>query len=348
MKIVFVCDTLGAGGAERVISTLSNEFVDRGHEVSIILMANTNLQPFYELNERVNVIRLIKKIGKKVGFIKKTQLLRKRIKEISPNIVISFLSYVCIYTWLALKNTKIPYIVSERNDPNQRASFKQFLLNKSFKSASGCVFQTFDASEWYKKIIRNKYAIIYNPVNLTFIPNKVDNRKEEILYVGRFSEQKNVLMLLEAFKSFKENHRQYSLSLYGNGPLKSEIESYIKLNGLQGSVSLKPNSNDWQQKEYTSKLFVLPSKFEGMPNVLSEALCLGIPSVSTNCSIGGPKELKKIFPTTLILADDMSSLSLVRAMEKGIKINCEKPYIPEELNAKNIADKWIDFINQVK
>lgn len=348
MKIVFVCDTLGAGGAERVISTLSNEFVDRGHEVSIILMANTNLQPFYELNERVNVILLIKKIGKKVGFIKKTQLLRKRIKEISPNIVISFLSYVCIYTWLALKNTKIPYIVSERNDPNQRASFKQFLLNKSFKSASGCVFQTFDTSEWYKKIIRNKYAIIYNPVNLTFIPNKVDNRKEEILYVGRFSEQKNVLMLLEAFKSFKENHRQYSLSLYGNGPLKSEIESYIKLNGLQGSVSLKPNSNDWQQKEYTSKLFVLPSKFEGMPNVLSEALCLGILSVSTNCSIGGPKELKKIFPTTLILADDMSSLSLVRAMEKGIKINCEKPYIPEELNAKNIADKWIDFINQVK
>ena len=80
-----------------------------------------------------------------------------------------------------------------------------------------------------------------------------DNRKEEILYVGRFSEQKNVLMLLEAFKSFRENHRQYSLSLYGNGPLKSEIESYIKLNGLQGSVSLKPNSNDWQQKEYTSK-----------------------------------------------------------------------------------------------
>ena len=343
MKIVFVCDTMGSGGAERVIANLSNEFSSRGYLVTILMLSEKSENPFYALKTNVSVQKLS---DKKLRYFKKAKVLKKAIISLSPDIVISFLSYVCVYTWWALKNTDIPYITSERNDPNKRGFLRQFLLNKSFKKAAGCVFQTDDALRWYGKIAQNKSAVIYNPVNIEIPSKVVTNRKNQILFVGRLTDQKNVFMLIDAFESFDLIHPGYSLKIYGDGPLKTEISKYIDKKGLSNKISIKNNSPEWHKLESDSSLFVLPSKYEGMPNVLAEALCLGIPSVSTNCPIGGPKELKKIFPTRLVLSSDDSALSFADAMEFGIRIKDTNPQIPDELKNNNIADKWIDFINK--
>lgn len=345
MNIIFTCDTLGSGGAERVISTLSNEFVKRGHLVSIVMLSKEARSPFYELDSKISLLYLGSKLRKNDGFLKKSRILRECLKEKNPDVVIAFLSYVCIYTWWALRNTKIPFIVSERNDPSQRPLIKQKLLNLAFKKAKGCVFQTEDSAKWYKNIGKNKSTIIYNPVKLNYDSTILKYAKQQILYVGRFSDQKNLCMLIDAFKIFKEKHPEYKLKMYGDGPNKQDIVSYINKLQMSNDVLICPSSKVWQKEEFNSKLFVLPSKFEGMPNALAEALCLGIPSVSTNCPIGGPKELKKIFKNSLILSKDMSSNEFALAMESGIKIENSNVKIPSELDQVSIATQWLKFIN---
>ena len=347
MKIVFVCDTLGSGGAERVISTLSNEFIHRGHSVSIVMLSKEATEPFYKLESQIPLIYLTKDSNLKLGFLKKAKLLRKILVEKKPDVVISFLSYVCIYTWWALRNTKIPYIVSERNDPNQRQIIKQKLLNMSFKKSCGCVFQTEDSAEWYKRITKNKSIVIYNPVYLDTLPDGTKATKNQILYVGRFNEQKNLFMLIDAFKLFKKGNPQYTLKMYGDGQLKQAVINYVNEQNLLNDVVISASSNKWQEEENDSKLFVLSSKYEGMPNVLAEALCLGIPSVSTNCPIGGPKELKKLFPETLVLSERITAESFAKAMEEGIKVKRACGRIPDELRIERVADQWTNFMNQV-
>ncbi len=341
---MFVCDTMGSGGAERVISILSNSFVSKEHNVSILMIGSDASKPFYSLSNKIELIHLSRE---KLGVFKKAKKIKKVIIENKPDIVISFLSYVCIYVWWALRHTKIPYIVSERNDPNHRGRLKQYLLNKSFKKAKGCVFQTEDALNWYSKVSKDKSVIIHNPVSLDYYPNKIPEIKKQVLYVGRLNEQKNCSMLIEAFKLFEQKHPGYIFKMYGNGPLESELKKQIIDSQLENKVIIAPSSKTWQKDEYCSLMFVLGSKFEGMPNVLAEALALGIPSVSTDCTIGGPKELKKIFPELLVLAKSGSASDVALAMEVAFNIKYKKAMVPQELREQYIVDKWLCFISKV-
>lgn len=343
MKILFICDTMGSGGAERVIATLSNGFVERGNNVSILMLSNESNGSFYSLNKSIELSNLGLESG---GFLKKAKAIRKYVLNKKPDIVISFLSYVCIYTWWALRPTKIPYIVSERNDPHQRGRLKQYLLNKSFRRAAGCVFQTEDAYKWYIKVARNKSIIIYNPVKLDFLPGTCNERKQQVLYVGRYSEQKNIFMLVDAFKLFSRENPSFKLKMFGNGPLEYKLKQKVIDEDLCDKVSVLPNSKTWQQDEFDSSLFLLTSNFEGMPNVLAEALCLGIPSVAVDCPIGGPKELKKLFPKLLSLSDS-NPRNICNKMKEMLLTKNDKCLVPKELEVDTIVDKWISFINDL-
>lgn len=347
LRILFVCDTMGGGGAERVISILSNSFFKQGNAVSIVMLSKEAEEPFYNINSDIQLVYLTKDYKAKLSFFKKAKLLKKCVLEYKPDVVISFLSYVCIYTWWALRHTKIPYIVSERNDPNNRGRLKQYLLNKSFRKAKGCVFQTEDALNWYSKVSKDKSVIIHNPVSLDYCPDATPEIKKQVLYVGRLNEQKNCFMLIEVFKLFEQKHPGYIFRMFGNGPLESELKKRVAENHLEDRVFIAPSSKTWQKDECGSSMFVLGSKFEGMPNVLAEALALGIPSVSTDCTIGGPKELKKIFPELLVLSKSDSVSDFVIAMEEALHIKRSVAQIPIELQVEYIVNKWLDFIKDL-
>ena len=137
------------------------------------------------------------------------------------------------------------------------------------------------------------------------------------------------------------------MKIYGDGPLEQQIHDYINNKKLGANVELVHNSNKWQELEYDSKVFVLPSIFEGMPNALSEALCLGIPCVSTNCPIGGPKELKKVFPNNLILASNVSKEAINEAMENALNIEVASSIVPFQLSSDKISEQWLVFIDKL-
>ena len=346
MKIVFTCDTMGSGGAERVISNLSNAFVKKGHDVSIIMVSYGIKKSFYELNENISLIPLLADNNRSHLF-KRAKLLKDTIVSKKPDIVLSFLSHVCIYTWWALRNTKIPYIVSERNDPNMHSIIKKILLKKAYKRSAGSVFQTDDAMKWYGNIVENKCKVIYNPVALSNVPLKEMVRQKKVLYVGRLEPQKNCFFLVEAFRRFHSIHNDYILKIIGDGSLKKDLCNYISSSGLIHCVNFVGINKDWQKTESDASMFLLTSDYEGMPNSLQEALCLGIPSVSTDCPIGGPKELQKLFPDYLFLSEVNNLDEYVQNMERCLTVKGVSPHIPNELQIDYIAEEWLSFIKGV-
>lgn len=333
---------MGSGGAERVISTLSNEFVKKGHSVGILMMSIEATQSYYDLDDSVALLKLLN--GKDFGFFKKSKILRKKIEEYKPDIVISFLSYICIYTWWALRRTNIPYIVSERSDPTQRKFLKQFLMNQSFKKASGCVLQTKDALNFYQKVGKGKSIVIHNPVHLSSNRSSKDT-VNKIVAVGSLVGAKNYPLLINAFKIFKSKHKEFVLKIYGDGPLRDSLEGYLKENNIS-DVTLCHKSKNWHSEECDARIFALSSYTEGMPNVLEEALCLGIPSVSTDCSIGGPKELKSIFKEQLVLSKNNNVDDFANALELALTIEQKKTNIPDCLSSNFIVDVWLEFIRK--
>jgi glycosyltransferase involved in cell wall biosynthesis len=156
----------------------------------------------------------------------------------------------------------------------------------------------------FKKDIKKKFSInsvcIYNPLNKDEIilkskklSNKIYKNKNslKIINIGRLVDQKNQIIILEAIKSLVKNNKiNIELILVGDGNLKKYYENYIFSNKLSKIVKImKFNKNPYNLLAQ-SDLFILSSKFEGLPNVLLEAATLGKFIISSNCPTG-PKEI---------------------------------------------------------
>lgn len=356
-KIIFTCDSMNSGGAERVISSLANSFVKESNiTVSIIGVSDRDKpKSFYTLDSRINYYSLCDGYDKKVNLFKRIYLLRNKLKELRPDVVISFLPHVNFYTMIACKSLKTPYIVSERNDPNRNPKNKIIRIFKylSFMKADGCVFQSEGAKEFYYSEIRNKSIVINNPINLTFVPNEyVQNKEKTILAVGRLTPQKNYPLLLNAFKIFNEkNGNCYNLKIYGDGPLKDDLINLAKKLNIQKNVQFVGNDPNWHQKEYKDAMYVLSSDYEGMPNSLIEALALGIPCVSIDCPCGGPKQMvQDRINGFLVYTNDYLEFS--KKMNEALRCDSEKIYklnsdLKQKLEIDAISFEWISYIKNL-
>lgn len=349
LNICFVLDSLGSGGAEKVVSTLSNKFCKDGHNVTILLCSSVTNESFYKIEDSINIISCLKSEKERKFKFKRINTLKQKILDINPDVVISFLPHVCIYTYFALKNTKIPLIVSERNDPNQYNFIYKLLLKRIFKKVDGCVFQTKEAMKCYGKKVINKSRIIYNPVLVdeSCFPLKNQNKTKVIISVGRLTEQKNFPLLINSFTEFRKSFPNYELRIYGEGPEKDNLSKLICNNKQENYIFLKGNSKTWHQDEINASLFVITSKFEGMPNALAEAMVLGIPCISSDCPIGGPKELQSL-DSNLTLFTNNNQKELVSKMIDKIRFPSNN--LSNSLNLLSIdsvSKIWINFIKNI-
>lgn len=342
-KILFTCDTMMAGGAEKVISVLSNEFIKNNIDVSIIAISDTkNDESFYPLNKKVK-FRLLS--TKKLNPVFRIKKLKKTIKEEKPDVVISFLPHVIIYTYFAISGLDIPFVVSERNDP-RKTKFIQRILNKLiFRRANGCVFQTSDVRKYYSKETRLNSFVIPNPISHDYININKLSTKNEIVAVGRLEPQKDFEFLIKSL-SFLNKNMNCSLKIYGSGTLFNGLNMLTKSLDLEKNVIFKGECSEWQKEISESSLFVLTSDYEGMPNALAEALLTGIQCLSVDCPVGGPRELAKYFKNCK-LVEKTSPQNFALAIEECL-INKQNYCINENpLNPTKISNKWISYLERV-
>lgn len=353
MKICFTVDSMRSGGTERVVSVLANEFAKQGHDVSIIMVSSLQNETFFVL-ENVQLICLMDGFTKKVNALKRLMLLKKTLRHLKPDIVIACLPHIIAYTYFAVKNSGAKLIVSERNDPSKLSFKYKIILRYIFKHSSGNVFQTDMCRNWYGKNTAKLIDVIPNPINPKIAFKQVDNRNDVIVSVGRLVEQKNYPLLLDSFKRFvsEKQNQNYKLHIYGRGYLLDRLERYCKHIGIEANVSFMGTQEDWIGKEISSKMFILSSNFEGMPNSLLEAMASGIPCISTNCPIGGPSQLIQDGVNGLLVpVGDSNALykAMIRLANEKLSnsISEANKFMYKEFDGALIANRWISFISKV-
>lgn len=380
MRIVFHLNSLGRGGAERVVSILSKEFASLGHDVTIATeWVSDNEYTISENVKRVNVgltsedesrSRLSK-------IIKRYTNLREFAKKEKPDVLISFCNKANFRATVALLGLDVKLITSVRNDPQR--DYAPYKLSTSImkKRADGCVFQTPDAMDYFGSDFAKKSVIILNPLSEDFATetgfqyspvtwgNKLPDEKmpdtsvsrKNIVTAGRISYQKNHILLVKAFNSIKDDAPEAILKIFGDtqdSEVKKELEEFIKANDLEERVFLMGLSDRVIEELKKAYMFVLSSDYEGLPNALIEAMSLGLPCISTDCPCGGSRELIEqgingiLTPVGDIetLADAM--LKLIQDQDEAQKLASEASKIKNELQPEVIAQKWLEFIDKVK
>lgn len=348
MKVTFIIGAFFIGGAERVMSNLSNWFVQKGEEVTLITI--TEQEQCYPINEKVKVIN---GIGRKNDFDAIVKL-RKIIKKENPDVVLSFLTHINIAVILAMIGTGIPVVISERNDPKRIPPelYRRFLRKILYPFAKGIVFQTNDAMAFFCKAMQKKSEVIPNPINLCALPLSLQERKKIIVSVARFVPQKKHKMLIRAFTRISDKNRDYSLHLYGDGDCKDGILKLINDLKMEHKVILKGESKHLHQEIRSAEIFALVSDYEGMPNALMEAMGLGLACISTNCPCGGPEFLIQNGQNGILIPiGDEDALTnaldeVINNIEFRERISLEAQKISERLNSEEIYQKWYLFLQK--
>lgn len=362
MKILFHLNSMGRGGAERVVSTLANNFAHKGNEVIVATEWFSDKE--YELEASVKRISvgLTDEDEKKNRFSKiilRHTRLRKCLQKEKPDLVISFCNKANFRCAVSMTGMKIPLLVSVRNDPKRDYAPYKFSTWLMEKKAKGCVFQTPDAQSFFSKDFQKRSTIIFNPLSEKIcnyqLPERIE-RKKEIVTVGRITTQKNHLLLLKAFQKITVDFPEYTLKLYGDvqdQDIYDELQAFVKENDLQAKVKFMGAAENIQEEISDASLFVLSSDYEGMPNALIEAMVLGIPSVSTDCPCGG---------SALLIEQDKSGIlvpvgdeaELAHAMERILldskyaeRLGMQARNVKERVLPARICEQWMNYIDKV-
>lgn len=347
MKIVVTISSMRSGGAERVISNLANKWATRGHSINIVMIGTNDETSFYDLTSKVDLVSLHAKHERVSHGVERVLKLRKLIKNIKPDVVISFLPEVIIYTYLALLNTKIPFFCSERSDPSHYKKHIQFIMKLIFSNSSGCVFQTNMAENWYKLSKRKNTKIIYNPVYIdtSVIKDTMPIPNKNFIFVGSYQRAKNFPLLLSTFKKFIQFTPGYKLLIYGvestNEQLLKEIENYNLLN----DVKICGKQQNWHFDAINSAVFISTSLYEGMSNSVLEAAVLGIPCVVTDCPIGGNREIASIYKNVIL--SKLNQDDLLYSISCALKIQNRTTYIHRKIDIDFVSEEWLSFIDQI-
>ena len=351
-KICFSVNKISlSGGAERVICNLASNLSEKGIETIIITQENT--ESGYPLHRDVKVVATktscrIPGLRLLVRCIK----LRKLVKEINPDVLISFMTLNNIIAIISTLGVKVPLICSERIYPGVIKGILSHLRRLTYPLSEGFVFQTEYAKEFFNTKIQNRSTVIFNPL-VDNIPERSESTVKSVVTAGRMTLQKNHALLIKAFKLFLEKHPDYKLIIYGKGEEKANLEILIKDLNLQNNVILPGTSNTLLKDISNASMFVLSSDYEGMPNVLAEAMAIGLPCVSTDCVGGGAKALIEdrvngiLVPCgdEKLLCDAM--IEIVSNEELGRKLGSEATKIKDSLSSNNIANQWLDYIHKV-
>lgn len=361
-KVLFHLTSLEQGGAERVVSNLSNRLVNDGYEV-VVTTQQTGKNEFV-LDEKVKRLHVGLKAmdenrGRMAKAVRRIVYLRKGILSEKPDIVISFLRKPNYRTLVANLGTGIPTVIAVRIDPKSEYNKKvdKLLIPILYPFANGAVFQTVEQQEFFPKYIQEKSVVILNPVHNKYIEAKAVTDKENIVVQsGRLVGFKNQIMLLEAFMRVHEKHPDYRLQLYGPDALdgtKEKLEEYISTHKADTFIQLMGASNELEKELPRAKVGAFSSDYEGMPNALIEAMVLGLPVVATDCPCGGPKTLIENEKNGLLIP-----VKDVDAMVAGINRLIEQPEFAQRLgeNARELAKRvnedaiiqqWKNYIEKV-
>ena len=350
-KLFVSIATLGSGGAERVLSILSTPLAETFDLVKYVLWEGG--KSFYPIDRRVDIVSLPEMSGKK-GRSFQIATFRRLIKQERPDLVLSFLTPYNMLVLLSTVGLKQKVVVAERTDPKRLLAGGKaglWLRDLLYRRSDGILTQTEYAKSCYDKKFAGKTKVIYNPVTISDeqVGMALRTPKEHLFVTaGRLEPVKDQTTMIGAFAIFRQSHPDYRLVIYGEGPSRESLQKRIDDMGLQNVVILAGRTNDLWNKIARAEAFLLTSEYEGMSNALIEAMCLGLPAISTKVS-GSTDMIKDGVNGFLIdirdkekLADRMSLLADNKELQE--RMGCSTLKVYELVNKDIVSKEWIDYL----
>lgn len=298
-RICFVIPTLQAGGMERVMSELADYFVKKKNVELHLILYGRGRSIFYKLPGSVIIHRPDWPFdnSKRLWHTFKTIVyLRKTIKRLQPDRILSFGEYWNSFVLMALKGLNIPIFVSDRCRPDKNLGRKHEILRRLlYPFSAGIIAQTSFAKDVYlEKKLNKNISVINNPIRELKAAIPSPKKENIILSVGRLIDTKHHDHLIQIFG--RVNKDDWRLVIAGGDAIKQKgmekLKTLIKELNLTNQVTLTGTVDNVEEYYHKSKIFAFTSSSEGFPNVIGEAMSAGLPIVTYNC-VAGPADMVK-------------------------------------------------------
>ncbi|WP_425517170.1 glycosyltransferase family 4 protein [Sphingomonas yunnanensis] len=310
-SIVFVLAGLGAGGAERVVSLTAAALVRGGDEVTVVSFDRPTDPVFHAFPAGVPLVRLGLPPGSAPGPLlvaRRVAALRGALSELRPAAVVSFLTKINVVALLASLGHRHRLIVSERNNPRAQPASRGWgmMLRALLPRADAILMQTRASLSLLDARARRRAHVIANPMAA---PPRERRPCQTIVGVGRLDRQKGFDLLIEAFARLAPVHPDWKLVIWGEGPERAALETRVAALGLAERATLPGNSvvpGAWLDH---AGVFALSSRYEGMPNVLGEAMAAGVPAAAFACAFGPDEMIAHGETGLLVPAGDVAAFA---------------------------------------
>ena len=305
MRIMLAISSLGAGGAERVMTLLAGALAARDHEVWLVTLTK-GTDDFFSVDARVRRVGLgltgdsPNMVRGLWANLRRLRALRRTVSMVEPHAVLSFMTSMNVLMILACTRLPVRIIVSERVDPAAHTESRIWtdLRSLLYRGAHSVVVQTESIAEWFRRRLgkRARVVVIPNPVapwsGTDPGPRQGGSGQSErfILAAGRLAHQKGFDLLIRAFAAAAARTRQIQLVIAGEGPEGQSLRDLAAELGVAPQVSFPGQVGDMRGLMKEAVAFILPSRYEGFPNVLLEALAAGVPCVAAD-GPGGTREI---------------------------------------------------------
>lgn len=293
-EIIVFTDKLGNAGIQRVISELTDVWANLDIKVSVAYMnKEDNDVSDYSWNAGVQFIKLPVSGGFFSTYYQLTRAMVRILREKKDAIAVSLSVMTNFAMGAAALFVKNRVVISDRNDPTKRPSgrIKQGIRNFAFKQADVLVLQTDDVQKYYIEKIKRKGVVIPNPINKNIPERFTGTRRNVIVTASRLNKQKNLPMLINAFARISKEYPQYTLEIYGRGDEENNLRLCSQKSGVADKVLFKGFSSNLFEDILDCGIYVCSSDYEGISNSLIEALGMGLPTISTDCPVGGSRML---------------------------------------------------------
>lgn len=346
--IVIINNGLAGGGIERASVSLANYFQSKGYKLSVIALYQS--AKFFQLNEGIRFYEPAfsrDQVNKFMYLLRMIFYIRKSVKKLKPDTILSFGEWTNPYVVLALTALNYPLFISDRMSPLAKLPTISSIFRRIFyKRATGIIAQSnFAKIIVQKKTRANNIHVIYNPVNCI---EKVEcTLKNRLVCIGRLEEVKGHKFLIQAFA--KANIGNWELSIVGDGSLMKELKNQVENLGISNRVIFHGHLSDFRLQVSEAEIFVLPSLREGFPNALIEAMSVPLACIATDTFYGYHEIIENGINGILVepgnvedLTQAIERLVFDKKQREFIKENAFK--IREDLKFERIAKKYLDII----
>ena len=355
--IAMVIGDLEGGGAQRVIVTLANAWADRGRRVCVITISDDSGDQYALAS---NVTRMALGLTRESGTILAAIIanarriigLRKALRRADSGVVVSFIAVTNILTILASAGLGSRVVISERNDPFRQSLGVSWdaLRRALYRFADVVTANSMNALQSMRTFDpESKLRMVLNPVGVKNIDTLVTRDRRMILNVGRLSHQKAQDVLLTAFSLITDRLSDWGLVIVGEGPKEVELRNQSKDLGIADRIEWIGWTTDVERYYALADIFVLPSRFEGTPNALLEAMSHGVPSIVTSSSPGALEYVQNGLTGLVVPSEDERALAdaiccLAESPDMRGRLGAASKIRVDSLQLHNVMDDWDNVV----